>query len=63
MLPRKINFIEFSKVKIITVNNVEYENGMIKAVVTTIQFDRLTTRPYEFDLLHWAEIVERGWIE
>lgn len=58
-----MSFVEDVKVKIIIVNKVEYENGMIKAIITTSQFNRVTTKPYEFNLTEWAEIIERGWIE
>lgn len=52
-----------SEEKILAVNKVEYEGGRIKAVVTTKHFNRVATRPYEFNLMDWAKIVERGWIE
>lgn len=44
------------------VNSVEYEDGNIKAVVTTSHYGRVTTKPYKFSLEEWAEIIERGYI-
>lgn len=57
------NFDDISRIKIVAVNQVDYDNGLIKAVVTTSHFGRVTTKPYSFTLAEWGEIVERGYIE
>jgi len=58
-----INFLIESRLKIVQVNSVSEHKGTIYATITTKQFERITIKPYEFDLLEWALIVERGWIE
>lgn len=54
---------EQAKLKIIHVHDVTDHDGRIKVIVTTSHFGRLTMKPYNFSLLEWTEIVERGWIE
>jgi len=56
-----INYDKFGKHIIKSVHDVNYDNGTIKAVITTSYHGRITTKPYEFPLFEWAEIVERGW--
>lgn len=57
------DFDDVSKCKILAVNKVELHDKTIKAVVTTSHFNRVTTKPYKFNLLDWAMILERGYIE
>jgi len=57
-----INYDKFGKYIIKNIQKVEYENGIIKAVITTSYHGRITTKPYEFTLFEWAEIIERGYI-
>ncbi len=57
------HFLIDSRVKILAVNSVSFDNGTITATITTKQFNRVTIKPYQFDLFDWAEIVQRGWIE
>ena len=56
-----IDYSDFGKHIIKNIQKVEYDKGTIKAVITTSYHGRITTKPYEFPLFEWAEIVERGW--
>jgi len=57
------NFVEQSQIKIVAVHEVLPLERKVKAVITTSHFGRLTTKPYEIDVLDWEEIILRGWIE
>ena len=57
------NFVEQSQIKIVAVHEVLPLERKVKAVITTSHFGRLTTKPYEIDVLDWEEIIFRGWIE
>ncbi len=57
------DFLEQSKLKIVAIHDVLPLDRKVKAVITTSHFGRLTTKPYEIDVLDWQDIILRGWIE
>lgn len=57
------DFLNESQIKIVAVHSVLPLDRKVKAVITTSHFGRLTTKPYEIDILDWQDIILRGWIE
>lgn len=57
------DFLNFTKNKIIQVQSVMPSNNYVKAIITTKQYGRVSTRPYEIKNSEWLDTILRGWIE
>lgn len=56
------DFTELSKHKIISIESVVFKDNVVKAVLTTTQFNRVTTKPYWFNYLDYLKVIEQMYI-
>lgn len=56
------NFMQESRNTIIEILEVIPNEKYVHAVITTKQFGRVVTRPYQINNSEWNEIILRGWI-
>lgn len=55
----EINFIELSKNKILEINDVIMQDAHVIAVLTTSQFNRVTTKPYKLAYDNYLKSIEQ----
>ena len=56
------SFTELSKHKILTIESVVFKNNVVKAVLTTTHFRRVTTKPYWFNYVDYLKVIEQMYI-
>jgi len=56
------SFTELSKHKIISIESVVFKDNVVKAVLTTTQFNRVTTKPYWFSYQDYTKVIEQMYI-
>jgi len=56
------DWLQQSEIRIAQVNSVSLVDNKIHAVITTKQFGQYKTKPYEFGIEEFGEIIERGYV-
>lgn len=56
------DFTELSKHKILTIESVVFKDNVVKAVLTTTQFHRVTTKPFWFSYKDYLKTIEKMYI-
>ena len=59
---KMIDFTELSRHKIISIDSVVFKNNVVKAVLTTSHFNRVTTKPYWFSYKDYLKTIEKMYI-
>lgn len=59
---KMIDFTELAKHKIISIESVVFKDNVVKAVLTTTQFNRVTTKPYWFNYKDYTKVIEQMYI-
>jgi len=57
-----LEFEELSKHKILNIESVVVEGELVKIILTTSHFDRVTTKPYWFTRKEYLKVIERMYI-
>lgn len=57
-----IDFTELSRHKIISIESVVFKDNVVKAIITTSHFNRVTTKPYWFNYSDYLQTIERMYI-
>ena len=56
------DFTELYKHKILAIESVVFKDNVVKAVLTTTQFNRVTTKPYWFNYKDYLKTIEKMYI-
>lgn len=56
------NFEILSRHKILAIHSVVFKEKIIKTVLTTKQFNRITTKPYWFSYSDYLQTIEQMYI-
>ena len=59
---KMIDFTELSRHKIISIDSVVFKNNVVKAILTTSHFNRVTTKPYWFSYKDYLKTIEKMYI-
>ena len=56
------NFTELSRHKILTIESVVFKDNVVKAILTTSHFNRVTTKPFWFSYKDYLKTIEKMYI-
>ena len=59
---KMIDFTELSRHKIISIESVVFKDNVVKAILTTSHFNRVTTKPYWFSYKDYLKTIEKMYI-
>jgi len=56
------SFTELSKHKIISIESVVFKDNVVKAILTTSHFNRVTTKHYWFNYSDYTKVIENMYV-